>query len=289
MSHSPPEPPTKIKVVSGRSIQEPELLPGVVKSKNRRPRETPKADIDPLLPTMSTTTDGIEPNYVDSVRDLEEVFREMHQHFEGKESEQNWSRREKSVQKLRRITRGNSPHDFTVAYLAGIKGLLDGILKTVNSLRTTVSANGCHLIQDVAKTAGSGLDNMVEILLQNLIKVCANTKKIAAANGDATVSAVVANVTYTVRIAQHIWAACQDKNVQPRIYATGWLKVIITRHRHHKHALEHAGSLELIEKCIKTGLADRDLKVREGMRPTYWAFARLWSERSEMHVNQILL
>jgi hypothetical protein len=28
-------------------------------------------------------------------------------------------------------------------------------------------------------------------------------------------------------------------------------------------------------------LADRDPKVRESMRPTFWAFARLWSERSE--------
>ena len=283
MSNLPLGPPTKIKVLSGCRVHESELSSKAAKAKTR-PQETPKADPNHAnlsQPAMFTAVEDVEPIYIDNSRNLDEIFRDMHSHFEGKESEQNWNWREKSVQKLRRITKGNSPQDFTGVYLAGIKNLLDGILKTVNSLRTTVSANGCHLIQDIAKTVGSGLDTMVEILLQNLIKLCANTKKIAAANGDVTVNAIVANVTYSARIAQHIWAACQDKNVQPRSFAAGWLKTIITKNRHHKHNLEHGGSLDLIEKCIRAGLSDRDPKVRESMRPTYWAFARLWSERSE--------
>ena len=231
--------------------------------------------------TTTSPSNDIEPLYMETSRDLDESFRDMQPCFEGKESEQNWSQREKNVLKLRRITKGNSPQDFIPVFLAGIKMLLDGILKTVNSLRTTVSTNGCHLVQEIAKAAGSGLDTMVEIILQNLVKLCANTKKITAANGDATVSAVVANVTYNARIAQHIWAACQDKNVQPRSYAAGWLNVIISKNRHHKHVLEHGGSLDLIEKCLKAGLADRDPKVRENMRPTYWAFARSWSDKGE--------
>lgn len=284
MNHYLPDPPTKIKVLSGRIAQEQESdvsSKKVNSKKPRRPRENPGADTNLLLSIMTSTSEDVEPLYIDTPRALEEVFREMHSCFEGKESEQNWSRREKNIVKLRRVTKGNSPQDFTVAYLAGIKALLDGILKTVNSLRTTVCSHGCNLVQDIAKAAGPGLDNMVEILLQSLVKLCASTKKIAASNGDASVSAVITNVTYNVRIAQHIWAACQDKNVQPRSFATGWLKSIITKHRHHKNILEHGGSLELIEKCIKAGLTDRDPKVRESMRPTYWAFARLWAEKAE--------
>ena len=283
MSSHPPEPPTKIKVLSGRIAHQPDpdLPVKKVRTKTRRPREATESNPNPAPSAMSSPSEVIDPLYMETSRDLEEMFRDMQQCFEGKESEQNWSRREKSILKLRRITNGNSPQEFTVAFLAGIKSLLDGILKTVNSLRTTVSSNGCHLVQEIAKASGSGLDGMVEILLQSLVKLCANTKKITAANGDATVSAVLANVTYNVRLAQHIWGACQDKNVQPRSYATGWLKTIITKHRHHKSILEHAGSLDLLEKCIKAGLADRDPKVRESMRPTYWAFARLWPEKSE--------
>ena len=223
----------------------------------------------------------VDPIYVESPKDLEEAFREMHPYFEGKESEGNWLKREKSVLKLRKITKGNAPQDFTTTYISCIKGLLDGVLKTVNSLRTTVCTIGCLLVQDVARTVGSGLDNMVEILLQNLIKLCANTKKIAAAKGNDTVTTIMANVNYNTRLAQHIHSACQDKNVQPRIFACGWLKVIINKHGHHKSTIEHAGGVELIERSLKAGLVDRDPNVRESMRPTYWAFARRWPERSE--------
>ena len=224
----------------------------------------------------------LDPIYVESAKSLEEAFREMHPYFEGKETEQNWLKREKSILRLRKVTKGNAPQDFTTTFLACIKGLLDGILKTVNSLRTTLCTIGCHLIQDMARAVGPGLDNMVEILLQNLIKLCASTKRIAATKGDDTVTAIMANVTYNVRLLQHIHIACQDKNVQPRTNACGWLQVIIDRHGHHKSAFEHAGGLELIEKCLRAGLVDRDPNVRESMRPTYWAFARRWPEKSEM-------
>lgn len=223
----------------------------------------------------------LDPIYLESARDLEEAFREMHPFFEGKESEQNWLKREKSILKLRKITKGNAPRELTTTYLACIKGLLDGILKAVNSLRTTVCTISCHLIQDIARSVGSGLDNMVEILLQNLIKLCASTKRIAAAKGNDTVTTIMANVSYNIRLTQHIHSACQDKNVQPRSFACGWLKVVINKHGHHKTAIEHAGGLDLIEKCLKLGLIDRDPNVRESMRPTYWAFARRWPDKSE--------
>ena len=253
----------------------------------KKPEAITKSTTSDEPPAVATTSvaereaDQLEPVYVDTARDIEDIFREMQPHFEGKESEKNWSPREKSVIKLRRINKGNAPAELTTVYLAGIKGLLDGILKTVNSLRTTVCSNGCHLIQDLARVAGSGLDNMVEILLQNLIKLCANTKKISASNGNTTVDVILANVSYNIRLLQHIWNAVQDKNVQPRIFAAGWLKTIMSKHGQRKNTLEHGGGTDLIEKCIKAGLADRDKKVRDDMRPTYWAFARICPEKSE--------
>jgi CLIP-associating protein 1/2 len=184
--------------------------------------------------------------------------------------------------KIRRITKGNAPRDFTTAYLAGIKGLLDGILKATNSLRTTLSTNGCSTIQEIAKTTGPGLDPMVEIILQNLIKLSGGTKKISSQNGNITVDKILANVSYHVRLMQHVWAACQDKNVQPRQYASRWLKTMLTTHGQHKSHIEHTGGLELAEKCIKKGLADANPAVREGMRGTFWVFAKIWPERAEV-------
>ncbi|KAL9098724.1 MAG: hypothetical protein Q9163_005667 [Psora crenata] len=238
----------------------------------------------PEAPPMSVSEQEavqLEPIYIESPRDLEETFREMHPWFEGKEGESNWLRREKSILKLRRITKGNAPHDYTTPFLANIKTLLDGILKTVNSLRTTVCTIGCHLIQDLARVCGSGLDNMVEILLQNLIKLCGNTKKISATKANDTVTAIMANVSYHLRLLQHIHNAMQDKNVQPRTYGCGWLKTILIKHGHSKNSIEHSGGVDLIGKSITVGLNDGNPSVRENMRPVYWVFAAIWPERSE--------
>jgi CLIP-associating protein 1/2 len=219
---------------------------------------------------------------VHTSKELDIIFRDMLPFFDGKESEQNWSNREKSIIKLGNITRGNAPHEFTAAYIAGIRSLLDGILKTVNSLRTTVSTNGCQFVQEVARVVGPGLDPMVEILLQSLIKLCGGTKKISAANGNLTVDAILGNVSYNIRLLQHIWGACQDKNIQPRRYATGWLKTIIIKHGNHKSHLEHSGGAELMQKCVTKGLEDSDKDVRESMRSTYWKFAAIWPDRADV-------
>ncbi|KAK4697357.1 hypothetical protein P7C71_g703, partial [Lecanoromycetidae sp. Uapishka_2] len=56
----------------------------------------------------------------------------------------------------------------------------------------------------------------------------------------------------------------------------------VASHGHHKSTIEHAGGLDVIEKCLKAGLVDRDPSVRESMRPTYWAFARRWPDKSEV-------
>lgn len=235
----------------------------------------------PTTPLPERKIEHVEPLYVDTQRELEDTFRDMYPFFEGKESEQNWLKREQSCTKIRRLNAGNAPSDFHDAWLAGIKGLLDGILKAVNSLRTSLSKEGCSVIQEIARTSGPGLDSMVEILLQNLIKLCGGTKKIASAAGDATVDVIISNVSYSTRILQHIWLACQDKNVQPRTYAAGWLKTLLKKESHHKNHVEHTGGLELIEKCIKKGLADPNPGVREKMRGTFWVFAKMWPSRGD--------
>ncbi|KAI1007191.1 hypothetical protein K3495_g1028 [Podosphaera aphanis] len=232
-------------------------------------------------PAPEAMSELIEPLDVNTQRELENIFQEIQPYFEGKESEQNWLKREQSCAKLRRLNAGNSSSEFHDAFLVGIKGILDGILKAVNSLRTSLSKEGCSLVQEITKKAGPSLDPMVEILLQNLIKLCGGTKKISSQQGNITVDIIVSKVSYNLRIMQHIWAACQDKNVQPRTYAAGWLKTLLKKETHHRNHLEHSGGMDLIEKCLKKGLADANPGVRENMRSTYWTFAQVWPIKAE--------
>lgn len=226
--------------------------------------------------------EALEPEYVNTNRELEEIFAGMTLMFDGRESEANWLAREKNCTRIRRLARGNAFKDYQQTFLAGVKSHLDGILKAVNSLRTTLSTNGCQLVKDLAIICGPGMDPMAELLLTNLVKVCANTKKITAQMGQVTTAIVLANVSYHPKILNHVWNAVQDKNVQPRSFATGWLKLLLEVHADHKGYLEHTGGLDIIEKCIKRGLADANPGVREGMRVTFWKFAAVWPDRADV-------
>ncbi|KAI0798971.1 clasp N terminal-domain-containing protein [Xylaria sp. FL0064] len=233
----------------------------------------------PMLPEAKT--ESVEPAYVNTQRELDEIIKGMHEWFEGKETEGNWQKREDSMTKLRRLIAGNASTDYPDLLVSGCRGLLDGIIKAINSLRTSLSKEGCALVQDLAVTFGPGIDPMVELLMQTFIKLCAATKKISSQLANAGVDTLVGRTTYTPRIMQHIWGACQDKNVQPRVYATGWLKTLLKKEAHHKNHLEHGGGLELIQKCIKKGLTDANPGVREKMRSTYWAFTVIWPDKAE--------
>jgi CLIP-associating protein 1/2 len=236
----------------------------------------------PVTPAMpDNPPEAVEPSYVNTSRELDEILREMHYHFEGKETEQNWMKREESMTKLRRLMAGNAATDFSEQFLTGLRALLDGIIKAIISLRTSLSKEACSLVQDIARTYGPAMDPMVELLMQTFIKLTAATKKIASAQANTTVDTIIARVTYNARLMQHVWGACQDKNVQPRLYASGWLKTLLNKEAHHKNHVEHTGGLDLIEKCIKKGLADANPGVREKMRATYWTFAGIWPAKAE--------
>lgn len=242
----------------------------------------------PITPAPEVRAEGVEPVYVNTQRELDDAFKEMHLYFEGRETEQNWLKREESVTKLRRFIAGNVPQDFADTFLLSLKGLLDGIIKAVNSLRTSLSKEGCGLVQDMVVAFGPGIDPMVELLMQTFVKVCAATKKISSQMANTCVDTILGRASYSNRLMQHIWGACQDKNVQPRSYAAGWLKTMLKKEGHHKHQVEHTGGLDLIEKCIKKGLADANPGVREKMRGTYWTFAGIWPARAETYVASFI-
>lgn len=233
----------------------------------------------PITPAPEKA-ENVEPQYVNTNRELDDIFKGMAWFFEGRESEQNWIKREEGMVTLRRLIAGNTASEFHDTFLAGLRAMLDGIIKCINSLRTSLSKEGCSLVQDMAIAFGPDMDPMVELLMQALLKLSGGTKKIASQQANTTIDTILSNVTYNHRIMQHMWAACQDKNVQPRTYASGWIKTLLKKEANHKSHIEHTGGCELIEKCIKKGLGDANPAVREKMRGTYWAFYGMWQQRA---------
>ncbi|KAF1924955.1 protein STU1 [Didymella exigua CBS 183.55] len=264
---APPAPVRERPLPTARAKTLPSLLPDAGLADSLAAEQPPPAE-----------TVSMDPIHVYTQRELEDMFRDMAPPFEGRESEQNWLARDKNTLKLRRILKGNAPTEFHAAFMAGMASLRDGILKVANTLRTTMSTNGCQLVQELARTVGPAIDSWVEILLQAFIKMCAATKNIAAQNGNATVDALLSHVSFNNRVLQHVQFASQDKNVQPRIFSAGWVKTLIRKHKSH---IDHSGGLDSFDKILKRGLADANPKVRESYRSTYWTFALVWPQKAE--------
>jgi CLIP-associating protein 1/2 len=229
----------------------------------------------------------MDPIYMLSERELNDTIRDMLPHFEGKETEHNWMPRDKAVLKIRRILKGNAPTEYHHAFMAGIKSLIDGILKVANTLRTTMATNGCQLVQELMKTLGPAMDSHTEILLQNFIKMSSATKHIAGENGRQTSDIVFQNCTYNARVMQHIWNAYQDKNASTRNAATEWIRTVLKRQAGYKSHFESSGGLDLTEKCIRKGLDDANPKVKEGTRAVYWLFAKTWTEKANAIMDKL--
>ncbi|ATY60289.1 HEAT repeat containing [Cordyceps militaris] len=236
----------------------------------------------PMTPAVpESQADPVEPQYVNTNRELDEIFKGMAWQYEGRETEQNWQKREQGMTTLRRLNAGNAASDFQDMFVNGLRGMLDGIIKSLTSLRTSLSKEACALIEDIALTLGPAMEPMVELLMQALLKMTAATKKITSQMTGSTIDTIISRISYTPRIMQHIWSACQDKNIQPRLYTSGWLKTLIKKTSGNKHHIEHTGGVDLIEKCLKKGLADANPGVREKMRSTYWMFWSVWPARAD--------
>ena len=151
----------------------------------------------------------------------------------------------------------------------------------MGSLRTQLCLKSCELVKDLAIITGPAIDPYTDYFLTTFVKLSAGTKKLVLQATQLIVSVILANVSYNHKLTGHIWAAMQDKNMNPRVCATIWLKVLLETHSESKSQIEHGQGMENIEKTIKKGLADPSPDVRNPMREIFWTFARIWPDLAE--------
>lgn len=188
--------------------------------------------------------------------------------FESKETEKNWTLREKSIQLLRQLIRGNASHDYPLGLLQAIKELSEGIQKALLSLRTTLSVHSCQLVKEMAIFFGAEFDILAEILLPTLIKLCSATKQMTNTNANVAVSSILANCTLHPRIIQRICAATTDKSTSTKSYAAFWLEIYIIR------CNSQQSCTEIVEKLLPKLLGDPNSQVRQSAKDTYWRYRK---------------
>ncbi|CAG8817053.1 11433_t:CDS:2, partial [Racocetra persica] len=216
--------------------------------------------IDSLVRPTSSADSEIGVINVDSAKELEREFQTLLSSFQGRESEQNWLARERGINRLRSLTRGDAYTSFPEQFINGIKLLMDGILKSLSSLRTTLTLASAGLIKDLATHLGPAIDPFADNLLANLIRMTSSAKKIVAQAAANSANALLKHTSYHSRLINQIWHAMEEKNMQLRSFAIGFAKTVIQSHCDRKDVIERTGGAELLEKCVRKGLTDANSK-----------------------------
>ncbi|KAG6911650.1 hypothetical protein DXG01_007900 [Tephrocybe rancida] len=232
-------------------------------------RPSSRAAISPPFPGPQ-----VPPTPTNETSDIQPVY--------GKETEHNWAAREQAILRVRGMLKGDVHLRYLDAFLLSLKeGFIQWSLKTLASLRTTVSANTSSLYVELAVALGTSLDPFCETLFTNLLKMAGFTKKIAAQQSQASVTAIITHTSGQPRvILPLLWSTLQEKTVQARAFVVAHLKQYVEVHGHRsKNAIEGTNGLELLEKSLKKALGDANPAVRENARILFWVFEEVWPER----------
>ncbi|KAG6880057.1 hypothetical protein C0992_006869 [Termitomyces sp. T32_za158] len=200
----------------------------------------------------------------------------------GKETEHNWAAREQAILRVRGMLKGDVHLRYLDTFLVLLKdGFIQWSLKTLASLRTTVSVNTSMLYNELAVALGFSFDPFCETLLTNLLKMAGFTKKITAQQSQASVTEIITHTSAQPRIVLPLlWNTLQEKTVQARTFVVDHVKQYVNVHGHRsKHAIEGTNGLELLEKSIKKALNDANPAVREKARISFWVFEDVWPEQ----------
>ncbi|KAH3669179.1 hypothetical protein WICMUC_005018 [Wickerhamomyces mucosus] len=224
----------------------------------------------------SKLDESLKPIILHSLSELKKETEPLLRPFSGKETEFNWGDREKTIIKFRSIISGNSGK-FPEELVQAVRMLQDGICKTISSLRTTLSSNGCQLVKELAVYLNKHIDPIAEHLFQPLAALTSSTKRIASNNAYGSLCALLTNTSFNSRILNQCYSLYQDKNTQPRLYSSTFLQIFILKHA----SKFDSSNMETITTWISKGVADPNTTVRESMRLTFWLFYRKYNDIGE--------
>jgi hypothetical protein len=242
--------------------------------------------IDELNDSPSQTTlDGLQ---FASEYDLKKELGQLLLPFNGKETEQNWADREASLQRFRRIVRGNGP-EFG-SFISNVREMIDHLISCLASLRSALSLTACTVIQDLASVLGTRLDALAESFITPLIKTNSSSKRLIANAALFSSKTLLMNISFSPKILGIYLNSLSDKSPSVRQGCAECVRLmmeLISLDADAKHAVERAAIEESLFMGLKKSLKDSDGNVRSFGREAYYFYALAWPEKAAILFNEL--
>ncbi|KAI8996900.1 clasp N terminal-domain-containing protein [Pilobolus umbonatus] len=227
----------------------------------------------------------VEPIQIWNGKDLENEFTQMLSAFKDKESEFNWEAREKYILRLKGILRGNATEKYLDVLMSGMRLLIDGIVKSVESLRTQLAVKTLSLVSDIGVYIGKHLDTYIfEQLLMCMFRCSSLTKKLVASASLQTTITFISHASFYPRVFSMLASSIGEKNSQIRLYAVIYAKTVLQVHagrENNRTLMDRMNATDHCELIITKGLHDPTPAVKEASREAFWLFWEYWRERGD--------
>ncbi|KAL2918880.1 suppressor of tub2 mutation [Polyrhizophydium stewartii] len=233
-----------------------------------------------------------DPIMLAGSHELDSECAQIVQAFAGKETEDNWGQREATLQRLRGILRGNAPS--LDGFAASLRTVADPVCKTLHSLRTALVMTSCSVVVDIAAASpASAIDGVVELLVSNLLKAAAASKKLIASAVSHACKAVLLRAcdggAVPAKAMPHLLTAIGDKSQSVRLAAAESLRLLVERLVESASASSAppAAVLDGIDKALRKGLKDAAAPVREACRDSLAHLRAAWPDRAERLIDSM--
>ncbi|KAJ2488844.1 suppressor of tub2 mutation [Coemansia sp. RSA 2050] len=240
---------------------------------------------EPFVPSKGVPS-GVRVHHVPSKQSLASEFLHTVEAFGGRETEDNWIRRERAISLYRGIVWGNAAIEFGDDLVGYLKDSMLDIFKVVNSLRTSLSASAMCFCEDIAMRLGPHASPLFDTIVDVLVVQCAQTKKISAQRAAKCMEVVFHYFPLRAKAVDMLRMRMQDKSAVLRQAVVTTCTSILRSHGDQMGTIDrrHVDTLAYIGEVVGIGVIDAQPLVREAARELFWALHHV----SELQATKIL-
>ncbi|KAJ2402946.1 suppressor of tub2 mutation [Coemansia sp. RSA 2559] len=229
---------------------------------------------------------GVKVHNVPSKSSLAVEFSRTIGCFTGRETEDNWVLREKAIGLYRGIVWGNAATEFCDELVSLLKENIHELFKGVESLRTSLSSQAMGLCEDIAIRLGPHASLIFDVIVDALLRQCAQTKKIGAQRASKSLEVVYQHFPLRPKGVETLKQRMSDKSATLRLAIVSACGAVLRSHRTHLGMSDRrsADVLIAIGDTVKAGISDSQPSVREASRELFWEL----HTTSALHAKKLL-
>ncbi|KAI8811723.1 clasp N terminal-domain-containing protein [Cladochytrium replicatum] len=242
----------------------------------------------PRTASLPSLGECIEPLNVYAPKELISIFESILHDLSVKETEENWTAKNLSLIKLRRLLRGNAVR--MGPFVVQLKQCIEPICNALQSPRTALLKTASAAVVEICECFGNVFEQSVaETLLSTAHKLCSQTNKVVIQAGQDAAGGIIVNINFSAKnmlILEKPFQSVRTTRASQRLSSIFVARTMVetaeavSSRRIELEKIEKLGMLQL-EKLIKLGCADPDRDVREAGRCLFLSYQRIWKERAE--------